>query len=118
MKKIVLLIILLGTSSVINAQENKIESIGKVGIGTLNPKANLSIANQSLLNLDWTNEPNWGGNANKWAGYIGFNSYRSNDHAKDYFYRSNNYTKRMAFEGSNNGFRWLGESCRTNFVAF
>src|SRR5690606_21759103 len=25
-------------------------------------------------------------------------------------YRSNDYTKRMVFEGGNNGFRWLGES--------
>jgi len=83
---------------------------GNVGIGTTNPKAKLSVADQSLLNFDWTREPNWGGSANKWSGYIGFNSYRNNDELKDYFFRSNNYTKRMALEGGNYGFRWLGES--------
>lgn len=85
---------------------------GNLGVRTENPKSGLSLGNlgQSLLNMDWTYETDWNGNSNKWAGFIGFNAYRNNNHAKDYYYRSNDYTKRMVFEGGNNGFRWLGES--------
>lgn len=89
-----------------------ISQSGNMGIRTENPTNGLSVGNlgQSLLNLDWTYETDWNGNANKWAGFIGFNAYRNNNHAKDYYYRTNNYTQRMVFEGGNNGFRWLGEN--------
>lgn len=85
---------------------------GNLGVRTESPKTGLSLGNsgQSLLNMDWTYETDWNGNSNKWAGFIGFNAYRNNNHAKDYYYRSNDYTKRMVFEGGNNGFRWLGEN--------
>jgi hypothetical protein len=89
---------------------------GNVGIGTTAPfskfqvEGRSSVGNSGLLNLDWTYENNWGGSAGKWAGYIGFNAYRNNDNIKDFFHRRNNYTKRMVFEGGNNGFRWLGEN--------
>ena len=59
------------------------------------------------LYLDWTYQYNWGGNADKWAGYVGFNAYRNNNATKDYYYGGNAYTNKAVFEGSNQGFRWL-----------
>ena len=59
------------------------------------------------LYLDWTYQQNWGGNANLWAGYVGFNAYRNSNDAKDYYYGENAYTSKSVFEGSNAGFRWL-----------
>ncbi len=100
--------------------QNTFPTSGNVGIGTgaTSPKAHLSIGSQglngSLLNLNWTYDTNWNGNADKWSGFIGFNAYRNNNEAKDYFSRSNNYTKRFVFEGGNNGFRWLGENTVPN----
>jgi hypothetical protein len=57
--------------------------------------------------LDWTYEQNWGGNAYRWAGYLGFNAYRNNDDPKDHYYGVNPYTAKVVLEGSNYGFRWL-----------
>src|SRR5690606_25646599 len=53
-----------------------ISQTGNIGIRTQNPKTGLSIGDlgQSMLNLDWTYEADWGGNANRWAGFIGFNA--------------------------------------------
>jgi hypothetical protein len=59
------------------------------------------------LYLDWTYENNWNGNANNWAGYIGFNAIRGNNDIKDYYYGDNPYTSKAVFEGSGIGFRWL-----------
>ena len=59
------------------------------------------------LYLDWTFENNWGGNANNWAGYIGFNAFRANNDTKDHYYGDNIYTSKAVFEGSSSGFRWL-----------
>jgi hypothetical protein len=59
------------------------------------------------LYLDWTYENNWNGNANNWAGYIGFNAFRGNNDPKDYYYGDNIYTNKAVFEGSGIGFRWL-----------
>ncbi|WP_120752425.1 hypothetical protein [Aquimarina sp. BL5] len=86
---------------------------GNVGIGTTNPDAKLQVEGQAkvgkwgVLTLDWTNETNWGGSSNKWAGYIGFNSSRNNEDPKDYYKGTNKYTSKGVFEGSNYGFRWL-----------
>ena len=86
---------------------------GNVGIGITNPTTKLqvegrtSVGKWGVLNLDWTNEANWGGSANKWSGYIGFNAYRNNDDVKDNYYGKNQYTSKGVFEGSNYGFRWL-----------
>lgn len=96
-------------TSYTNIKVGDVLSLGKIGAATASPKSSLSVSD-NMLNLDWTNEYNWGGNASKWRGFIGFNSYRKNNDAKDFFFRTNNYTKRMVFEGGNNGFRWLGES--------
>jgi hypothetical protein len=62
------------------------------------------------LYLDWTYENNWNGNANNWAGYIGFNAIRGNNDTKDYYYGDNPYTSKAVFEGSGIGFRWLYRS--------
>ncbi|TKG87812.1 hypothetical protein EYV94_27960 [Puteibacter caeruleilacunae] len=66
--------------------------------------------------VDWTFDRNWGGSANRWSGYIGFNAFRNDDDLKDYFFGVNYYTAKLAFEGSNYGFRWLyhiksGDNC-------
>ncbi|MDO5979394.1 hypothetical protein [Flavivirga spongiicola] len=86
---------------------------GKLGIGTTTPYSELqvegraSVGKWGVLNIDWTNEANWGGSSSKWAGYIGFNAYRNDDDAKDNYYGRNTYTSKGIFEGSNYGFRWL-----------
>ncbi len=86
---------------------------GNIGIGTTNPSAKLQVEGQTrvgrsgVLTLDWTNEPNWGGSSNKWAGYIGFNATRNNEDPKDNYKGPNRYTSKGVFEGSNYGFRWL-----------
>ncbi|AXP80815.1 hypothetical protein CJ739_1729 [Mariniflexile rhizosphaerae] len=90
-----------------------IDNAGYIGIGTSTPSSKLqvegrtSVGKSGILNLDWTNEANWGGSANKWSGYIGFNAYRNNDEIKDSYYGNNQYTSKGVFEGSNYGFRWL-----------
>ncbi|AXT52113.1 hypothetical protein D1818_15160 [Aquimarina sp. BL5] len=90
-----------------------IDQSGNVGIGTVNPSAKLQVEGQTkvgkwgILTLDWTNEPNWGGSSNKWAGYIGFNSSRNDEDPKDHYKGTNKYTSKGVFEGSNYGFRWL-----------
>ncbi|WP_459211302.1 hypothetical protein [Aquimarina rhabdastrellae] len=86
---------------------------GNVGIGTSDPKSKLhvegraSIGKWGVLHADWTNEANWNGHSNNWAGYIGFNAYRNNDDEKDKYFGTNPYTAKAAFEGSNAGFRWM-----------
>ncbi len=86
---------------------------GDVGIGTKTPYSKLqvegrtSVGKLGVLNIDWTNEANWGGSSYKWAGYIGFNAYRNDDDAKDNYYGRHAYTNKGVFEGSNYGFRWL-----------
>ncbi|NER12989.1 hypothetical protein GWK08_06030 [Leptobacterium flavescens] len=86
---------------------------GNVGIGTTNPLSKLQVEGRTtvgtsgVLHLDWSYESNWGGNANNWAGYLGFNAYRSNNDGKDYYFGTNQYTSKGVFEGSNYGFRWL-----------
>lgn len=57
--------------------------------------------------VDWIFDKNWGGNANWWSGYLGFNAYRNDDDPKDYFYGINSYTAKNVFEGSNARFRRL-----------
>lgn len=47
MKQKILFIILIGMNFGINAQENKIESTGNVGIGTTSPNENLEVSNDS-----------------------------------------------------------------------
>ena len=90
-----------------------IEGNGNVGIGTMEPTSTLQVNGQTkvgysgVLTLDWTNETNWGGSSNKWAGYIGFNAFRDNEDTKDYYKGTNRYTSKGVFEGSNYGFRWL-----------
>ncbi|WP_299223284.1 tail fiber protein [uncultured Aquimarina sp.] len=90
-----------------------IDANGNLGIGTTNPRAKLQVEGQTkvgkwgVLTLDWTNETNWGGSSNKWAGYIGFNSSRNNEDPKDHYKGTNKYTSKGVFEGSNYGFRWL-----------
>ncbi|WP_378185622.1 hypothetical protein ACE939_10970 [Aquimarina sp. W85] len=90
-----------------------IDKTGNVGIGISKPLAKLHVHGQAkfgysgILSLNWTHEPNWGGHSNKWAGYIGFNAYRENNDARDFYKGSNRYTSKGIFEGSNYGFRWL-----------
>lgn len=57
--------------------------------------------------VDWTTFQNWAGNANAWAGYIGFNAYRNSDDPYDHYYGENIYTSKAVLEGSNAGFRFL-----------
>ncbi|WP_299181208.1 tail fiber protein [uncultured Aquimarina sp.] len=86
---------------------------GNIGIGTTSPNAKLQVEGQTkvgkwgVLTLDWTNETNWGGSSNKWAGYVGFNSSRNDEDPKDHYRGTNKYTSKGVFEGSNYGFRWL-----------
>ncbi len=100
-------------SALIHAQTNTFPAEGNVGIGTTSPQAKLHVEGQAkfgrngIITVNWTNENNWGGNSNKWSGYIGFNAYRNNDDIKDFYFGTNRYTSKGVFEGSNYGFRWL-----------
>ncbi len=103
MKKIYLLVHLLLVSSLTNAQQ---------WLGSSTPYGTIYRADKikvgyGPLYLDWTYQQNWGGDASKWAGYVGFNAYRNSNDAKDYYYGENAYTSKSVFEGSNAGFRWL-----------
>lgn len=66
------------------------------------------------LYLDWTYQNNWNGNAQQWAGHIGFNAFRYNNDDKDKFYGDNPYTSKGVFEGSSAGFRWLFRNVSNN----
>lgn len=74
--------------------------------GTICRSAGIKVGYGPLY-LDWTYQNNWNGNANNWAGYIGFNAIRNNNDPKDNYYGENPYTSKAVFEGSNYGFRWL-----------
>ncbi len=101
------------TSSTDILERMRVKHNGNVGIGTNDPKSKLHVEGKAsfgkwgVLHADWTNEANWGGASNLWAGYIGFNAYRNNDDEKDMYYGTNPYTAKAAFEGSNAGFRWM-----------
>lgn len=103
MRKIIGLLFLLGFGANIYAQQwlgsndgnGKIYRTDKIKVGT------------GPLYLDWTYQSNWGGNSDKWSGYIGFNAFRNNDDLKDKYFGENQYTSKLVFEGSNAGFRWL-----------
>ena len=104
-----------------NSDEHlRITSTGNIGIGNSNPFSKLyvegrtSVGRQGVLSMDWTNETNWAGNANKWSGYIGFNAYRNNDEGRDLYYGRNKYTSKGVLEGSNYGFRWLFRNRNNN----
>ena len=109
-----------GTKIANSTEHLRVTSEGKIGIGTTAPKAKLHVEGPAkvgkwgTLTLDWTNETNWGGNSNRWSGYIGFNSYRNDEDAKDYYYGSNRYTSKGVLEGSNYGFRWLFRNRNNN----
>ncbi|WP_187696186.1 hypothetical protein, partial [Xanthovirga aplysinae] len=88
---------------------------GNIGVEVSEPKARLSLKYSSnpgigMLNLDWTVEKDWNNSGSNWAGYLGFNAARKDEDEKDYYARGNHYTLRTVFEGSNYGFRWLGEN--------
>jgi len=127
MKKIILIASVF-TFGLVNAQEyvqtttnsanssKSFSTTGKVAIGKngtagqvskLHVEGQGSFGYQGLLYTNWANEQNWGGDPNKWAGYIGFNAHRANDYPKDYYTNGNPYTNMAAFEGSNDGFRWM-----------
>ncbi|MDY8134019.1 tail fiber protein [Aquimarina sp. 2201CG5-10] len=97
-----------------------LQSNGNVGIGTTNPGSKLHVEGQGnfgyngVLSVGWTHETNWGGNSYKWAGYMGFNAYRSNGDPKDHYFGTNQYTSKGVFEGSNYGFRWLFRNRNNN----
>ncbi|KXX71231.1 tail fiber protein [Flammeovirga sp. SJP92] len=86
-----------------NTGSRKLQELFKIN------NSGLVSINNSMMNLGWTHENNWGGSSNKWSGFIGFNAITSDESAKDTYARINVYTRMNVFEGSNFGFRWLTE---------